>query len=302
MDELNLFRDFRRGVTAPTGLAQRRASEKLARAADRERRPGARVLRLVANRPRSSAVALTALTCAIVAALFVSTPWSSSPGFLERAQAALTPPAGSILHVKWELTSTSTDPACRVEHSPSEIWIDQTPPHRYRVLMHTLPPPDASDSDPRSLACSNWNAYELGGALDSGETLRFESPNTLRLLPGSFSHPIDPVTDLRESISAGSAHDEGRTQFEGRVVQRIRVDPESTCAFPACPREPFYWYVDPKTYYPIAAEGGGGIQAEKVFVPLDVVVRYLAYEHLPRTAANLALTDIRAQHPDATDP
>jgi hypothetical protein len=30
--------------------------------------------------------------------------------------------------------------------------------------------------------------------------------------------------------------------------------------------------------------------------------RYLAYEYLPRTDDNLALTDIRAQHPDAIGP
>ena len=31
-----------------------------------------------------------------------------------------------------------------------------------------------------------------------------------------------------------------------------------------------------------------------------VVVRYLTFEYLRRTDANLALTDIRAQHPNAT--
>jgi hypothetical protein len=35
-------------------------------------------------------------------------------------------------------------------------------------------------------------------------------------------------------------------------------------------------------------------------VRLHIVERTLAYEYLPRTAANLALTDIRAQDPDAT--
>ena len=33
-----------------------------------------------------------------------------------------------------------------------------------------------------------------------------------------------------------------------------------------------------------------------------VVARYLTFEYLPRTAANLALTDIVAQHPNAGGP
>ena len=34
----------------------------------------------------------------------------------------------------------------------------------------------------------------------------------------------------------------------------------------------------------------------------DVEVSYLTYEYLPRTPANVALTDIRAQHPGARGP
>jgi hypothetical protein len=32
------------------------------------------------------------------------------------------------------------------------------------------------------------------------------------------------------------------------------------------------------------------------------VTRYLTFEYLPRSAPNLALTDIHAQHPNATGP
>jgi hypothetical protein len=34
----------------------------------------------------------------------------------------------------------------------------------------------------------------------------------------------------------------------------------------------------------------------------DLVFRYRTFEYLPRTAANVALTDIEAQHPNATGP
>ena len=59
------------------------------------------------------------LPIAAAVALLVAAPWKGSPGFLERAEAALTPDAGTILHYKWVTTSTSTDPACTVTRGPS---------------------------------------------------------------------------------------------------------------------------------------------------------------------------------------
>jgi hypothetical protein len=90
---------------------------------------------------------LTSATLAIAtaAALLVIAAWNDSPGFLARAEAALRPPAGTVLHQKWEVTATSKDPTCTVTRGPSESWIDQTPPHRYRVLLATLPPSDATN-------------------------------------------------------------------------------------------------------------------------------------------------------------
>jgi hypothetical protein len=43
-------------------------------------------------------LAAAALTVSAVATLVVSAPWTSSPGFLQQAEAALTGPAASILH------------------------------------------------------------------------------------------------------------------------------------------------------------------------------------------------------------
>ena len=46
---------------------------------------------------------------------------------------------------------------------------------------------------------------------------------------------------------------------------------------------------------------GSGANSTRGKFDFDVVGRYLTYEYLPRTEANLALTDIRAQHPGATE-
>jgi hypothetical protein len=286
---------------APSEDARRWAS---APAINREHEQRGRALRRIRTRPAYIMLAAAALAAAAAAALFVSTPWHDSPGLLERAQAALTPPAGTILHEKSEMTWISTDPACTVTRGPSEIWIDQEPPHRYRaVLLNDLPP--EPPLDPRSLVCSGGTASELGGTFDPHCTatgcepsLRFTPPNTLSHQQIPFRLPTgDFATELRNSLGAGRAHPEGKTQLNGRTVERIRVGPPTTCP-PGCPREPIYLYVDPETFYPVEIHGYGSIDGLWV----RIVTRYLTYEYLPRTAANLALTDIRAQHPNAVGP
>jgi hypothetical protein len=247
-------------------------------------------------------LATATLAAAAAVALLFTAPWTSSRGFLERAQAALTPPAGTVLHYKWVATLTSTDPACTTTRGPDEFWIDQTPPHRFRSLVNDFPDPGV---DPRALVCSDGIPAEVGGTLDRPEqTLIFEPPNTLRDSLVTFVMPQpDPLTQLRQAISDGSAHDEGKAQLDGRTVERIRIDPPSASPFPNCPPDPTYAYVDPDTFYPVEVQTRGFLTPVDGPVTChDVVVRYLTFEYLPRTAANLALTDIRAQHPNATGP
>ena len=257
-----------------------------------------------------SRLLLTAATVVIAAvvALLVTAPWDSSPGFLERAEAALTPPAETVLHEKINTTSTWTRRACRITGTQLEVWIDATPPHSYRALLNDLPP-DAANADPRTLACSSGRASEIGGTYSSSLTLRFVPPNRLSPYALQIRFPLNPAADLRKAISAGRAHDEGKTQLDGRTVERIRID---TACLPLanCPRGPVYLYVDPETFYPVEMvatfdqveiAGGPGTSSYS-HVRVRDVTRYLTFEYLPRTAANLALTDIHAQHPNATGP
>ena len=103
-------------------------------------------------------------------------------------------------------------------------------------------------------------------------------------------YALDPVTDIRDAIGAGTAQDEGATQLDGRTVERIRIELPSG--------EPAYAYVDPHTFYPVEEECDCGSAGP--ITGLHVVIRYLTFEYLPRTGASLALTDIEAQHPNAT--
>ena len=53
----------------------------------------------------------------------------------------------------------------------------------------------------------------------------FVPPDQFAIWPlGKGGAPPDPVTELRDAISAGRAHLEGRTQLDGRTVERIRID------------------------------------------------------------------------------
>ena len=264
--------------------------------------------------PGRNRLLLTGATLAIATAvaLLVTAPWSSSPGFLARADAALTPPAGTVLHMKTQTTTTWTRPDCKVRRTQAEVWIDGAPPHSYRLLLNDRPP-DPVNAGPHGLGCSSGTVSEYGGTYEGDDQpLRFEPPNRLSAWAGErFRFPLDPAAELRAAISAGRAHDEGKTQLDGRTVERIRIDPPPACLqLPNCPREPLYVYVDPETFYPVAFDrtdsqveivgGPGGSSVRRVRA--RDVTRYVTFEYLPRTAANLALTNIHAQHPDATGP
>jgi hypothetical protein len=242
---------------------------------------GNRALGGVRRRPGRTMVALAGLAAAAAAALFVSSPWKTAPGFLDQVQAAITPPDGSVLHVKVVITD-NIDAGCKVTWPTVEYWIDQTPPYNHRGFEAT------KGKD----ICAPGRSVEIGGDLTSKQVLVFRPPNTLAPLP---DYPIDseagpdPVANLRRAIDDGTAHHEGTRVLDGRTVERIRVGCDA--ASPGC--EPMYTYVDPETFHPVRTDYGDGLRFSSDFE---------TYDYLPGTPANRALADIRAQHPDATGP
>jgi len=316
VDELDLFRDLRGGSVAPSDDVRRRAAARLLAAIQRERASSAGSAPRFARRRYGVLAFAAALVVAGATTLFLSAPWASSPGFLERAQAALTPSAGTILHYKWQETRSSTQFSCTVTERPSEIWIDQTHPRNYRALLGngravTVDQfvllfgdgPSTSD-DPRKQICSRGRPAEIGGDLTERPTLMFFPPDWLSYAPLPYRTPYDPAGDLRAAISAGRAHHDGQTTLAGRTVERIRIDPLSRCPVPGC-REPRYAYVDPETYDLVQTVSPYGMYVRGAGLrnwQFKIVARYLTFEYLPRTAANVALADIVAQHPNAGGP
>ena len=280
----------------PESLARFRAEledairrELEAQATARSNGRGARVLRAVRRRP-GTALAFAAGVGAAAAALFVSSPWTSTPGFLEQVHAAITPRAGTVLHFK--VVMTEHRPGCKVTHPSVEYWADLTPPYNWRAV-------DVKQRD----ICTAGTSIEIGGQRASGKpTLIFRPPNTLEATPEWPNDPDidpDPYGGIRQAIDDGTAHLEGRTVLEGRSVERIRVDCPARYAL--C--DPSYWYVDPETLLPLRTLAGPGLlpgPGASCTAPC-FVQDFLTYEYLPGTPANRALADIRARHPDAIE-
>ena len=263
-----------------TELEEAIGRELEAQATARSNGRGARMLRAVRRRPGRTTLAFAAVAGAAAAALFVSSPWKGSPGFLEEVRAAIAPRAGTVLHVKGVITDNA--PArCKVTWPPVEYWVDLTPPHKWRSFEST------KGAD----ICKPGTSIEIGGELGSKQVLVFRPPNTLARVPGFPIDPNvgpDPVANLRRAIDSGTARHDGRTVLAGRTVERIRID----CRPRDRRCQPYYTYVDPKTFYPVRT----------VILDGRFVHDFVTYEYLPGTPANRALADIRAQHPSATGP
>jgi hypothetical protein len=122
------------------------------------------------------------------------------------------PPAGSIVHYR-STHILPTDAGCAL--GANEIWIDQTPPRTYRALLTD---------------CLS-QTREFGGALDTQEILELLPPDTLFVPDVKIDLEPDPAEGLREAIRDGRAHDEGRTELDGRTAKRMRLDcpPDAPC-------------------------------------------------------------------------
>ncbi len=278
-----------------------------------------------------TASALCVAAAAVV--LLLIAPGGSSPSYLARASAAITSPKpDSILYERWQATFPSEGPGHPSQtFGPDQLWIEGAAPRRYRLIMQ--PNPESQTPDriwgqyggpfgfggyPYWLkeleAAVAGHPLELGGELENPtehaqppRTLTFTPPDTIwsgrfraplgAPLPGP-SHTIneavsDPVTALRKAIAEGHAQEDGTSKLDGHTLKRITFNPT-----PPPPDAP------PSTTQATKAEGSYALVDSETFKPVvieiaDSTYRFLTYEYLPANPTNLALTNIKAQHPNA---
>jgi hypothetical protein len=231
---------------------------------------------------RRRGTVLAVIVAAVVAiALTVTTPWSGGPGIVELARAALTLPPGSVLHIEWEDTSP-------IDNNTTEAWIES------RGRFHGF----VTDT-------STGQRVEVGGTRDLGQSVSYDpATNAIgAFLAGPLRAVSDDVAVLRKHLAEGTATAAGDTKIGGRAVKRIRLQLGGADCKPTV----HYLFVDPRTYEPVeyrlivfaARRSSPAPNAAASYRRVPLVRRFLTYDRLPATPANLRLTDIRAAHPTA---
>jgi hypothetical protein len=252
---------------------------------------------------------LLAAGVAAAAALIVTSPWKTAgpagisdaraAQILRNVQAATPPQPGWILHDRTRETvvlipeSGSGRPIVR-RSQMSESWTQTTPPYHWREL-----------SSHGSLT------LEQGASFQSDCGVHYYFDPTTMVLARRELYPGPCAVETPDDTGLFYDHDKFLRNFVAKgwltVVGQTRIDGEDVYQLEPSHR---YWfvtdqklYVDAKSYrlvreditFTTSATGScnPGYRLERT------ISDYPTREYLPPTAANLALTDIQKQHPDA---
>jgi hypothetical protein len=212
---------------------------------------------------------------------------------VERAAATIGAADDGILHIITRATVTGPDG--RVLRSErTEAWQLTTPPYDMRQVTYS------GGEAARELAVADGRDEIYDPRTDTISML----PPGLELPPGPARPPLpdarrlpaDPAdagparlrAEILRLLRSGEAREDGRTNIDGH--QAIRI---------AAPAMQMQLLVDAETYEPIEwsvpVTGIGTSPDHGV-----LTTRFETYERLPASEANLALLDLRAQHPEAS--
>ena len=213
----------------------------------------------------------------------------SSASAIERAKAALTDADGRILHVVSRTTLAGPDGATlRTERT--ETWELTSPPYDTRQVHY-------SQGVRREIAFADGQPEVYDPRRNTISTLPPASslPERGRDSKARRPLPVDPFDAgaerlrgrMLDLLRSGGAREDGRVTVDGREAIRI-----------VAPAQGMTLLVDARTYEPIEWSSpvtGIGTTPDRGLQ----TTRFETYERLPATESNLALLDLRAQHPGA---
>lgn len=182
---------------------------------------------------------------------------------LTSAQAALTPPAGSVLHVVAMIT-VGSQPA-----QPYELWATGSSARGFKFGQELA-----------------WNGSQM--------MIYNPATNTISILPVSPSHPpVDQATTVRSLITSGQAHVTGTSVVGGvsAYVLTLSGMPDGDGVANGT------YDVAKSDYHPLLIQTS--VVCDDQGHQCPETISYQTYEYLPATPANLSLLDLKAQHPGA---
>ena len=320
-EHMNLLRDFRADLPAADHETAERVFARATTVSDDSRTP---------RRIRPLALLATTLALSAALALAITAPWQGGPSILAKASAAISAPAGAqVLYEQMTFRSPTIvnyrnpllrlTPMGRAGNGSFKLWLELSGSERsFRSITHIvlparkggIPAPTAPWGYGTTRLKAGPHTLEVGGLLGPKHVIEADvyQPAGNRIVrythaPTAIrSTSFEPVALIQQALGDKQALLAGPTRLNGQKVERIDltihdVDYGNGSAT---------YYIDARTFRPVEVVFHHAIGVGYPDLPLfqsgvttNVVFHFVAYRYLPATSANLALTNIHTQHPDA---
>lgn len=266
---------------------------------------------------------------AAVAALIVTSPWKTTgpagisdaqaAQILRNVQAATTPRRGGIVHMRVRTTivwtPTRKGGRAYLQRSGEEESWEMSSPSLFLMRLHTSSQtlkqrPTITDFEWKITASATNGCRGYVAVFDSatktihplyGTGIRAPYSHCARFMSSaSAASTQDMSTGLRSLVANGELKVVARTRLDGEDVYRLDLCPSGG----HCPSSTPAIYVDARSYRPVRSVSYGsrphGGCSRRGYKKSQTIVDVTSWDDLPSTAANLALTDLRKQHPGAS--